>query len=162
MPTSPEAFKTISPSQNKSSLKSIRKPLCNEDVSVKKPFHAVCKTSFCLSVKFTARFIHTLFPAHIRERVDLTLQPVLLILDHQFLLEFSINLGVAGGSSKRHFDRKYVVFSRLTQNGGQEVAVACVLMPARPRPPRLCHGFCSYCTCATSYNAIGTYICCAA
>lgn len=77
-----ESLEISSSLQQKPSLKSFRKALSNEDVSIEKSFHAVYDTCFCLSVQFTARFVHTFFPTHIRESMDLRLKLVLLIFHH--------------------------------------------------------------------------------
>ncbi|KAJ7382183.1 hypothetical protein OS493_036616 [Desmophyllum pertusum] len=49
---------------------------------------------FCLPIEFAARFVHTFFPTHIRERVNLALKLVLLIFDHELLLKLLIDLGI--------------------------------------------------------------------
>lgn len=89
--------------QYKPSLESFTEAFSNKHCSIKKSFHAVYEARFCFPIEFAARFVHTFFPTHIRERVNLALKLVLLIFDHELLLKLLIDLGITWCSSKRHF-----------------------------------------------------------
>ena len=99
----------VSGLNNTTSLKPFAETRSNKHCGIKKSFHTVRDTGFRLPIQFTAGFIHTFFPTHIRELMNLVLKLVLLILGHQLLLKLFINLDVSRCSSERHSGRNFTV-----------------------------------------------------
>lgn len=100
--TSTKAFRHLALSHKEDSFKLLWESLGNEYISVKEPLDAVHDACLCLAIHFVTRFLDTFFPANIRECVNLIMKPLLLLLDHQFILKFSIYLRAIRRSTKGH------------------------------------------------------------